>query len=312
MAPLQGTTNTHETQVLSHRAILYSDQSVLERHHLASAFTLMQSDGVNILASLAPADFREVRALTVELVLATDLSKHFEFCSRLSSLAATHGHEVLSRAHGHATGLATPSAGDTDRKMGLARSMTRRLTVGQPTLTRRLSSTPGWGLSNPLDWKWESPGVANEGGWKWESPFLDERATDVSLLLATAIKFADLGHSWKPTIAHEAWTERVTAEFYALGDVERALGVPISPLCDRERDVNLPKSQLGFFQFICVPFFQVVSDLIDPTMVPFQQLKANQAKWKQEQDLMDGEGQAPPPGDHGPPPPTTALGPCEA
>ena len=38
--------------------------------------------------------------------------------------------------------------------------------------------------------------------------------------------------------------------FWSLGDRERALGVPLSPLCDREKDVNVAKSQIGFFKFI--------------------------------------------------------------
>ena len=29
--------------------------------------------------------------------------------------------------------------------------------------------------------------------------------------------------------------------------------VAISPLCDREKDSNLPKNQCGFFEFLCFP-----------------------------------------------------------
>ena len=41
------------------------------------------------------------------------------------------------------------------------------------------------------------------------------------LLLITAIKAADLGHTTKPWEVHQKWTQRVTAEFFALGDRER-------------------------------------------------------------------------------------------
>ena len=40
-------------------------------------------------------------------------------------------------------------------------------------------------------------------------------------LLIAAIKFSDLGHCLKPLPVHLAWTERVTQEFWALGDVEK-------------------------------------------------------------------------------------------
>ena len=53
------------------------------------------------------------------------------------------------------------------------------------------------------------------------------------MVLTTAVKFADLNHAAKPTALHRDWSMRITNEFWALGDKEKKLGVPISPLCDR-------------------------------------------------------------------------------
>ena len=98
-------------------------------------------------------------------------------------------------------------------------------------------------------------------------------------LLAVAIKFADLGHCFKPFQMHKKWAQRVTNEFWALGDRERQLGIAVSPLCDRDKDSNVPKSQIGFFNFICVPFYSIVADLIDPTMLPWLRVQANLQEW---------------------------------
>ena len=87
----------------------------------------------------------------------------------------------------------------------------------------------------------------------WRSPFLDEDV-DVRLILGTAIKFADLGHAVKPYALHTNWSIRISKEFWDLGDREAAMGVTISPLCDREADKNIAKSQLGFFKFIFFVF----------------------------------------------------------
>ena len=73
------------------------------------------------------------------------------------------------------------------------------------------------------------------------------------------------------------------------------MGVAISPLCNRERDVDLAKSQIGFFQFICVPFFHAVADLTDPQMYPYRQLKANLETWKEQQQSTSSDGQPAPP-----------------
>ena len=68
-------------------------------------------------------------------------------------------------------------------------------------------------------------------------------APDITLALTVAIKGADLGHSIKPWVLHLKWSLWVTEEFFALGDRERAAGIPISTFCDRERDTDLAKSQ---------------------------------------------------------------------
>jgi hypothetical protein len=140
------------------------------------------------------------------------------------------------------------------------------------------------------------------GGWEddtWSSPFL-EPAADVLLLLCTAIKFADLGHVTKPLRLHEQWTMMATNEFWQLGDKEKALGVAVSPLCDRSTDTNVAKSQCGFFKyvthsnlrvshrcivrgcryrFVCNPFYEAVADLVDPGGQPFARVAANYAHW---------------------------------
>ena len=59
------------------------------------------------------------------------------------------------------------------------------------------------------------------------------------------LKFHDLGHSCKVWEQHERWTEWVTEEFYLLGDKEKAMSGAryVSPLCDRKKDKNVPKSK---------------------------------------------------------------------
>lgn len=79
----------------SNFALCYNDRSVLENHHLQYAFQLMKQVSVhallthecltianqeefNILESLSPEEFVEVRGLVIDMVLATDMSSHFE------------------------------------------------------------------------------------------------------------------------------------------------------------------------------------------------------------------------------------------
>ncbi|KAM8849152.1 dual specificity calcium/calmodulin-dependent 3',5'-cyclic nucleotide phosphodiesterase 1C-like isoform 3-T3 [Spinachia spinachia] len=74
-----GTTNNFHIQTRSDTATLYNDRSVLESHHVSAAYRLLQDDDeMNILYNLSKDDWRELRALVVEMVLATDMSCHFQ------------------------------------------------------------------------------------------------------------------------------------------------------------------------------------------------------------------------------------------
>ncbi|KAJ3594513.1 hypothetical protein NHX12_003820 [Muraenolepis orangiensis] len=74
-----GTTNNFHIQTRSDSAILYNDRSVLESHHVSAAYRLLQEDDeMNILYNLSKDDWRELRTLVVEMVLATDMSCHFQ------------------------------------------------------------------------------------------------------------------------------------------------------------------------------------------------------------------------------------------
>uniref|UniRef100_A0A8C5I7B3 Phosphodiesterase n=1 Tax=Gouania willdenowi TaxID=441366 RepID=A0A8C5I7B3_GOUWI len=74
-----GTTNNFHIQTRSDTAILYNDRSVLESHHVSAAYRLLQEDDeMNILYNLSKDDWRSLRALVVEMVLATDMSCHFQ------------------------------------------------------------------------------------------------------------------------------------------------------------------------------------------------------------------------------------------
>nr|XP_020824619.1 calcium/calmodulin-dependent 3',5'-cyclic nucleotide phosphodiesterase 1C isoform X3 [Phascolarctos cinereus] len=74
-----GTTNNFHIQTRSDPAILYNDRSVLENHHISAAYRLLQEDEeMNILSNLSKDDWREFRTLVIEMVMATDMSCHFQ------------------------------------------------------------------------------------------------------------------------------------------------------------------------------------------------------------------------------------------
>jgi len=47
--------------------MLYNDTSVLENHHCAMAFKLMQKDGCNVLESFGKKTYHAIRRIVVDL-----------------------------------------------------------------------------------------------------------------------------------------------------------------------------------------------------------------------------------------------------
>lgn len=56
-------------------------------------------------------------------------------------------------------------------------------------------------------------------------------------------------------------------EFFRQGDKEKALGLPFSPLCDRNNTL-VAESQIGFIEFIVEPSMQVCSDMLETVLTP--------------------------------------------
>lgn len=80
-----GTTNTFHVNTGSDVALMYNDKAVLENHHVSSAFRMMKEDDYNIVSGLKTEEYREFRSLVIDIVLATDMSYHFQQIKNMRS-----------------------------------------------------------------------------------------------------------------------------------------------------------------------------------------------------------------------------------
>lgn len=58
-------------------ALNYNDSAVLENHHVATAFHIMHDKEYNILKNFSKEDYKRVRKLMIDAILATDMAQHF-------------------------------------------------------------------------------------------------------------------------------------------------------------------------------------------------------------------------------------------
>merc|ERR1712048_811540 len=177
----QGLTNEFLVKTRDARALLYNDQHVNESHHIAAAFAVLQRAECNFLTKLPADQYRRLRSLIIDLVLATDM--------------ANHGN--------------------------LVKSFTEELDK---------STAPSDQLSGKAS----------------------------VLLLQIAMKCADLGHLALDWALHLKWLQRLEIEFFAQGDREKQLGLPVSFLMDREKP-GASKSQVKFFDFVVLPLFRALA-----------------------------------------------------
>merc|ERR1719221_178203 len=66
------------------------------------------------------------------------------------------------------------------------------------------------------------------------------------------LHLADVSNPLKPFPVCHSWAMRVLDEFFAQGDEEKSLGIPVGILNDRDK-VNRPGSQHGFISFLVAP-----------------------------------------------------------
>lgn len=84
-----GLTNQYLINTSSELALMYNDESVLENHHLAVAFKFLQNPDCDIFVNLNRKQRQTLRKMVIDMVLATDMSKHMSLLADLKTMVET-------------------------------------------------------------------------------------------------------------------------------------------------------------------------------------------------------------------------------
>ncbi|XP_052873013.1 cAMP-specific 3',5'-cyclic phosphodiesterase [Anopheles cruzii] len=123
-----GLTNQFLINSSSELALMYNDESVLENHHLAVAFKLMQNDDCNILRNLPKKQRATFRKMVIDMVLSTDMSKHMTLLADLKTMVET---KKVAISGNQGPSSAEPRAGGSGVLLRLLDSYTDRIQVLQ-------------------------------------------------------------------------------------------------------------------------------------------------------------------------------------
>ncbi|XP_063238423.1 high affinity cAMP-specific and IBMX-insensitive 3',5'-cyclic phosphodiesterase 8-like isoform X2 [Bacillus rossius redtenbacheri] len=199
-------------------ACLYNDISVLESHHAALTFKLTVSDPrVNIFQGLERDTYKVVRQNVIDMILATEMTRHFEHLTKFVS--------VFSRP------------GSKDEELSILEA------------------------SEAID------------------PFHTYSLEQLSLVKRMLIKCADVSNPTRPVHNCVEWALRIAEEYFTQTDEEKANNLPVvMPLFDRAT-CSIPKSQIGFMDFIIREMFEAWEEFIEmPKLLEY--MEKNYTFWK--------------------------------
>jgi cAMP-specific phosphodiesterase 4 len=100
------------------------------------------------------------------------------------------------------------------------------------------------------------------------------------LIMENILHSADVSNPCRVWEVSHAWAMKCLEEFFAQGDEEKRLGIPVQFLNDRDK-LNKPNSQIGFIEFMIAPFF-VAQIRLWPSLRDYgHNLSTNLRKWEE-------------------------------
>lgn len=101
---------------------------------------------------------------------------------------------------------------------------------------------------------------------------------NLQLILNCFLHSADIGNPMKPWKICERYAHLCLDEFFAQGDKEKLLGIPVQMLNDRDK-VNRPNSQIGFIEFVITPMAESLVNLFPQLDAMALNLESNVLSW---------------------------------
>mmetsp|Transcript_4777 Transcript_4777/g.7282 ORF Transcript_4777/g.7282 Transcript_4777/m.7282 type:complete len:1113 (-) Transcript_4777:330-3668(-) len=130
-------------------------------------------------------------------------------------------------------------------------------------------------FNNVLDrTKKQEPELAPPSGPKAKAALQARRR----VLLNVVLHACDISNPCKPWELCLQWSNRITQEFFAQGDLERKEGLPVTSNMDRGQ-ADQAEISLNFIDFIVGPMFVAIRRLLPEAQVSLECLQENRTNW---------------------------------
>lgn len=279
-----GHTNAFEIQSRSQLAMLYSDESVLERHHAYTTFKIMSKEkNANILEKLSASDYRHVRKVIIAAILGTDMAGHFKFCETLEkTLNPPVRHLSANTIVSTKPMDSLVSSGEKGSSTSEIRSVLREAVFQSESAAntpRNSNSSSMTSFCYPKTFSGSSQSSCSRelgNGWVFNGT-VDERI----FIVKTIVHASDLsGQVFSKPVALK-WSNMISKEFAYQALLEQAENHPVS-YTHLNDPLQMVEGQLFFAQKIVSPLWDLMQVMFPETEVCSKNLAENVAHYEQE------------------------------
>ncbi|KAI7864802.1 hypothetical protein BDF14DRAFT_1883956 [Spinellus fusiger] len=265
-----GYSNSFQTNSQTDIVTKYHGNSVLEQLSADIAIKLLDKHG--LLSRIPRSEFNPEKNSTAKdckmaikrIILGTDIIHHNKHKKHLMDLhEKVNGIKVNNCTHTHIPSTYSNTDRSTDNACD---SMNANAHTSTNFKTQSLE------ISEAL------PGSL--GGHHVQQTHRDLlNSNDQLSLCGVLMHVADISNTVRPWSIAKQWSDRVVQEFFQQGDVERAIGLPISPNMDRTQ-THQPGICITFSDYV-LPLFQVLALFLPSSIVFVDTMRETRKKWRQ-------------------------------
>ncbi|XP_074657993.1 cAMP and cAMP-inhibited cGMP 3',5'-cyclic phosphodiesterase 10A-like [Tubulanus polymorphus] len=111
-----------------------------------------------------------------------------------------------------------------------------------------------------------------------------EQRPHIKALMMTMCDLSNVCKSWE---IEQETVKAIYEEFYAQGDEERRHGLDPLPMMDRKNYADMPKDQVGFVKFVCLPGYKSLYHIFPQTKPMLDGCRKNLSNWERVVEELD-------------------------
>ena len=268
-----GTNNLFHKNAMTPFAVQYNDVSILENMHAAVGHSILMGEerqGTwDVFKNWKQSQIVEAREIMIRAVLGTDMSHHFlkmdELLEKIESVRFT-ANVVLQSELGEDS-VSEDETLPSSRRSRDEQDQRQLLDLLGGPANKRISLNGNVGIKEKpqiLDILAKVRGTKSNPDCESSKTYAELKAECRELsssILIFLLHSADISNPTKPQTLSVRWADNALTEFFAQGDKEKELSLPVSPLCDKET-TKTADSQIGFLQFVVRPMYLLLGDII--------------------------------------------------